>query len=407
LSVEASRSRILDKLAGNSSAVTTNGQVAITRDQSDTRRVNMEAALLYRSDPGIWTDLRPKAKEYNGMTLLDMARECLDAAGVRTRGMNRHDIAKFAVQGRFVIDSESEDYFAHSAGSTSDFPNILSNVAKKSLRTAYDAFASTYKPIGRQVTATDFKPKFSLQLSDIAALPLVNEDGEYNRTLPTESKESYSINTYGQIVAITRKVIINDDLGAFTRIPALLGQSAARMEADKVWALITANGNLSDGNAIFSVAHGNLRTGSGSTLTADNLVGAKTVFRNITAPKGTILNLVPKYLVVPAALEGVADQLMASLSIAAATYTSVVPNWIRSLEVIVEPRLDANSTTAWYLIADPRTIDGIEYCYLEGQEGIYTETRQGFEVDGVEVKARLDFGTAVVEYRGLQKNAGV
>jgi hypothetical protein len=37
---------------------------------------------------------------------------------------------------------------------------------------------------------------------------------------------------------------------------------------------------------------------------------------------------------------------------------------------------------------------------------VYFETRQGFEVDGIEMKARMDFAAAAIDYRGLQKNAG-
>jgi hypothetical protein len=84
----------------------------------------------------------------------------------------------------------------------------------------------------------------------------------------------------------------------------------------------------------------------------------------------------------------------------------VVPEWVRGLVPVVEPRLDAASEIAWYLIADPAQIDTIEYCYLEGQQGVYIETKQGFEIDGVEIKARMDFGAAAIDYRGLQKSAG-
>ena len=91
---------------------------------------------------------------------------------------------------------------------------------------------------------------------------------------------------------------------------------------------------------------------------------------------------------------------------AANQVTGVVPEWIQGLVPIVEPRLDAASTTAWYMVADPTQIDTIEYCFLEGQAGVYFETRQGFEVDGIEMKARMDFAAAAIDYRGLQKNAG-
>jgi hypothetical protein len=94
------------------------------------------------------------------------------------------------------------------------------------------------------------------------------------------------------------------------------------------------------------------------------------------------------------------------INIASATPGGVVPEWVRGLIPVVEPRLDAASATAWYLIADPAQVDTVEYCYLEGQQGVYIETKQGFEIDGVEIKARMDFGAAAIDYRGLQKSAG-
>ncbi len=75
--------------------------------------------------------------------------------------------------------------------------------------------------------------------------------------------------------------------------------------------------------------------------------------------------------------------------------------WCRS-----SSRVSTRQATAWYLIADPAQIDTVEYCYLEGQQGVYIETKQGFEIDGVEIKARMDFGAAALDYRGMQKNAG-
>lgn len=91
-----------------------------------------------------------------------------------------------------------------------------------------------------------------------------------------------------------------------------------------------------------------------------------------------------------------------------ATVANVVPASIRSLAVIAEPRLDpASGAVPWYLFASPSAIDTIEYAYLEGQDGVFIETRIGFDVDGVEIKARLDFGAKAIDWRGMHKNAGV
>ena len=100
-----------------------------------------------------------------------------------------------------------------------------------------------------------------------------------------------------------------------------------------------------------------------------------------------------------------AEQLIAQNLVPART-TDVVPQSIRSLAVIAEPRLDTVSTNGWYLAASPNQIDTIEYAYLEGQQGAYIETRNGFDVDGVEIKCRLDFGAKAIDWRGLYKNPG-
>jgi hypothetical protein len=76
---------------------------------------------------------------------------------------------------------------------------------------------------------------------------------------------------------------------------------------------------------------------------------------------------------------------------------------MRSLMPVVEPRLTGN---AWYLAADHNQVDTIEYCYLEGNQGVYIETREGFNIDGIEIKARHDFAAKAIDYRGLYKNAG-
>ncbi len=108
-------------------------------------------------------------------------------------------------------------------------------------------------------------------------------------------------------------------------------------------------------------------------------------------------------------------QLLAG-TIFPATATNVVPDYVRSLTPISEPRLSmgvsnaeigvnvSGSTTAWYLAAD--SVDTIIYATLDGQQGPRSDTRQGFDIDGVEVKCAHDFGVAAADYRGLFKNNG-
>jgi hypothetical protein len=369
----------------------------------------MTAGLLLRADPSLPKEQADKGRMYANMSLLRIAEECLEGAGIKTRGLSPDSIARMALRGPAGTFTSGERFGlelfdAGGMAGVSDFPSIVANVANKKLRQAYEAAPRTFTQFCTQVTANDFKPLNSIQLSDLAALPVLNENGEFHRSALSDSKETYSLATYGEIVALTRKVIINDDLQAFTRVPSLLGMAAARLESDTVWNLIINNGNMSDAVALFHANHNNLVTTN--ALAVAGMIAARAKMRLQKGPKNTILNLVPKYLIVSAAQEGTAYQIINPLNLAATATTADVPSFLRTMTPIVEPRLDAasNGTTTWYLVADPSQISTIEYAYLAGQQGVFIETRQGFDVDGVEIKARMDFGAAPVEYRGLQKN---
>ena len=388
--LDEARRVILDKVADASEQTRTFPHVSTPlggRDERVTRRDAVTNALLHRYSPTMFT-LSDPAREYRGMTLLELAREFLASSGVNVRGMSRDEIA------------------TRSLHSTSDFPEVLSAVTNKTLRQAYDIYPRTFVPFCRQVLATDFKAMNRVQIGEAPQLLKVSEGGEFKRGSITESKESYRIETYGRVVGITRQVLINDDLDAFTRIPAMYGTAIATLESDVVWAVITANAAMSDGVALFHAGHKNLAA-TGTALTVAAIAEGRTSMTKQTAlDKKTVLNIRPSYLVVPAALELAAEQLIAQNLMPTKT-GDVVPQSIRTLTPIAEPRLDTISAGTWYLIANPATIDTIEFAYLEGQQGAYIETRNGFDIDGVEIKCRLDFGAKAIDWRGLYKNPGV
>jgi hypothetical protein len=179
------------------------------------------------------------------------------------------------------------------------------------------------------------------------------------------------------------------------------------LESDVVWGIVTANPIMGDGVALFHGNHKNL-TATGTALDVASLGKARAAMARQTGLDGkTVLNIRPAFLVVPSSLELTAEQLIAQ-NLAPTKSADVVPTSIRSLGVIAEPRLDpASGAIPWYLFASPSAIDTIEYAYLEGQDGVFIETRNGFDVDGLEIKARLDFGAKAIDWRGMQKNPGI
>lgn len=380
------RNAVLDVLATEDEGTRTGTNVDTRgcQDETDTRRSAVETALMARYDPANHT-VTPEARQYMGLDLLSLAREVLRDSGESVRGLSSHALAERALHG------------------TGDFPIILGNVANTVLRAAYEAYPNTFQAFCRRTSATNFKAIHSAQLSEAPALEKVSENGEFKRGTLTEGKESYKLETFGKVIGITRQALINDELGAFTRIPAAFGVQAAILEGDIVWGLLTDNVVMSDGNALFHSSHSNL--GSALILSADNLSAGRHAMRLQKGSDGrTNLNLRPQFLMVPSALESKAEKILTATP--SDDETKNVPGSLKSLVPIVEPRLDAVSSTAWMLAASPSTIDTIEYAYLSGEEGIYTEQRNGFDVDGIEIKVRMDFGAGAIDYKGFYKNPG-
>jgi hypothetical protein len=398
--IEAARAAALEAIAARADATSISsrsGDASVGREAIENTRDALENAIMHRANPA--TKLTDAAREWRGMSLMEMGRSYHESVtGERLRGLGKMDLA-----GRLLgLDGLA----ARSGGamSTSDFPNILANVVSKRLRSAYDVAPQHWKRLSRQNNAPDFKTRAITQLSNMPNLKPIKEGGEYTHAALADSKESYALATYGRKVMITRQALINDDLGAFDRIPMLFGRAAAETEASLFWAIITANAAMGDGVAMFHATHKNLGTPGAIALASLNEGRAAMRKQKGLANKAADaepLNLTPAFIVVSPDKETEAQQFLATTLYP--TQNAQVNPFAGSLEPIVEARLSGNG---WYLFADPAMIDTIEYAYLEGEEGLYTESRIGFDVDGVEIKGRLDFAAKAIDYRGMFYNAG-
>lgn len=392
--IPQARKLVLDELArrGNE-AGEIRPHISMVRDERDSARAMVETALLHRHDPKTYK-LDDGAREYRGMTLMEIGRDLLERRGIRSRGLSKSEVAGA------MLGLETRG----GLHSTSDFPLILANVANKTLRSAYEAAPQTFKGFSRQTSNPDFKTIARTQLGDAPSLDKVNESGEFKRGTVGEAREQYALATYGKMVAVTRQTIINDDLGAFTRLPEMFGRAAADLESDTVWGILTGNLAMGDGVTLFHATHGNL-AGAGAVISVPTLGDARAGMRKQKGLNGRFINVMAKYLLVPAAIETTAEQFVTQTNIIYTKSSDYNP-FANKLQVVAEPRLDAASAISWYLAADPAQIDTIEYAYLEGQEGVYLESRVGFDVDGVELKARLDFAAKAIDWRGFWKNPG-
>ena len=399
--VSEASAALIDKVAEQQESTqpnTRNSQQTIVTGGQDlavltAKRSAMQNALLHRCDPKI--KLEDAGREFRGMRLVDMAREFVEMSGGNARGMTPQELARAA------LGCDRQAVRAAGMHSTSDFPLLLGSTVNRTLRDAYTNAPQTWRPLGRQTTVPDFRAVTRAALGDIAALEQVKEHGEYKYGTLSEDGAPIKVAKFGKIIAITWETIVNDDLGALTRIPAALGNAAAATESNVVWALLLGNPNFTDGTPFFDAAHGNV-AGSGGAINTTTLAAARAAMRKQKSKAGEFLNLSPEYLVVGPDKELEAFQFTSSVYVPA---KNADINDVRnaSLTVIVDARITGNQ---WYLYAAPGAVDTFEYAYLEGEQGVFTETREGFEVDGMEIKARLVFGAGWIDYRGAYKNPG-
>ena len=238
-------------------------------------------------------------------------------------------------------------------------------------------------------------------------LPL-SEHGEFQRTTKADVKpESYAVDSFAAVFGVSRKALVNDDMGIFADIGASLAQQAAEFENAQLAALLVSNPTMSDGNKLFSAAHGNLA----STPTAVGELGltdARLAMRLQVNQNGQPINVRPMYLLTAAAQETTAQKALASIYPTQTNYANVFEDFVR---LVIDPRLDLLGQTAgWYLFADTGTTPVLEDSYLSGAEGPRVFTRVGFaggsDVDGTEVLCQLDYGCGVIGWQGAYYNAG-
>lgn len=399
VSIADARKIILDKLAERDARGTGHSQISMPAgglDATVTRREAIAEAILHRAQPQAF-QMTDRAREYRGMRLIDVARDCLETAGVRTRGMTPNEIAYQATR-------------AAGMQGTSDFPLILAAVAGKRLRQAYAMTPRTFQQWARGTTATDFKPMYPTQIGSFPALKAVMEGAEFSYGSIAEGRESYQLATYGRIVALTRQAIINDDLRAFDRALGSAGQRAADLESAIVYNVLLANANLADGTALFHANHGNVGTAAviGETALSEaweKMTQQKDLGDGTGADKEYI-DARPRFILVPPGQRSIEARKMIAATTPAKA--SDVNAFTGSLTIVEEPRLfKTGGPQPWYLAADPNLVDTVEYAHLEGQTEPFIDQRAGFEVDGVEIKVRHDFAAKALDFRGLFYNAGV
>jgi phage major head subunit gpT-like protein len=220
----------------------------------------------------------------------------------------------------------------------------------------------------------------------------------------SDTGESITLATYARKLAITRQALINDDLGAFSDVFQAFGARAAAIVNALPYAILAANANLNDSVALFSTAttRGNLAS-SGAAISGDTLAAGSAAMFAQTAPGGTKLSIMPRFLLTGGAYMTQAQIVTGSMALPTAEMSAGVKNPFNTLVPIADANISGN---AWYLAADPMMAATVEVAFLDGQRTPTLTQEDTSPILGVDFTAFIDATAKALDFRGLYKNAG-
>lgn len=377
------------------------GMVVAGADNVDKVARGIEFALMERSGTKVDAEA-VKGNQFRGWSIIDCARELLEAGGTSTRGWNSEQIAKASIQGR-AISPGTANYV------TADFPAVTENVITKRVQDAYAEADVTWNQWCSTFEVPDFKQFTIPRISNVLSLPVVAENAAYTDLTQLDAKESATLVKRGGLMSFSWEAMVNDDHSMFSRTADRMGNSAARTVDEEVYALLVLNKGvgpvagpvMGDTNQLFDATnHDNAGT---AALDLAGIVATRTAIARQTDDNSILLGIRLRHILVPEELRDTADNLAGSEYL---PWTESSPgaqrvNTVRStFTVISTVRLtDVND---WYgLSAAGGTM---EVAFLNGNRSPMLERDQGWDTDAMHFKIRHPFIPYPVDWRGMYWN---
>ena len=386
-----------------------------TEDSTRHSGPNLEAALcmsagISEETVAAWYDEptmeAARKPELRGTGIHTLLYEVIRAAGGHVRpGRVDND----TIQAAFWANNHLIQ--AASGFSTLSLAGILGNIANKSMLAAYRAVNTTSQAFCATTDVNDFKQVTRYRMTASGIFQKVGPDGELKHATLEEESYTNQVDTYGRIIALTRQMIINDDLGAFLQIPRAIGRMSALALEEAVFTLLLANPN-----SFFSAQNSNYFDGADSALDIDSLTVGEQKFLDRTDSQGKPILITPAILMVPTSLKVTAEQLFKETQINQVPAnnkpkTAANPHAGKFRPVaspyLSLPAIPGSSTTAWYLFSEPSDVAVIEIAYLRGRRSPVIESGEtDFNTLGMQWRGYFDFGVSPQETRAGVKSKG-
>lgn len=288
---------------------------------------------------------------------------------------------------------------------TASFSYLLGTSMNKRLLKDYQAWPAEWQRFVVIAPIRDFRQQSRVRLGAFGSLSTVAEDTPYTSITLTDSAAVYVPTKRGNLVAVSRETIVNDDLMAIKQIPTKLAVSAAYTLAEFVYGFLSSNATIYDNNPLFTGGspHNNL---GNTALSSSAMQAGVTAMREQTNFAGKRLGLKPTFLIVPPELEWTAMVATRSAGLPGTNNNDINP-MLGYVTPIVSPQL--TDTRQWFFACDPRVVDTLEIGFVGGQVNpvLFIQDQPlfglNFTQDVISYKIRHEYGGAVLDWRGLYR----
>ena len=398
-SVESARAAIMDQLMKDHAPINARGSVDVVADENDKFRRAATDGLMMRSGLNV-RDAEEGAMELRGMSLRDLAIECLSRDGESAGALLRKSSDD-------LYTELTRQFYNPSAA----FPAIMDQTIRKSIVELYNHVPTTFQQFTTKGSLPDFKTTADHEyvIGGVGDFLMVPENGEIKADLPrTELLPQRKLETYAKQFSMTRQAFVNDDIGFLTRVPGLYATAAKKTIDKQVFKILFDNPAIFDGVALFHASHNNL-INSNVKPTQAAIQEAILQMQKQTDQFGDAIYMTPRILLVPVGYEFDLAVIFRSTQVTGSDHNDINPLYNYPLQIVQSPVLNAmagSGNCPWFLFADESSARGIQVDYLNGQE---TPTVRRMETPGTlgfTWDIWLDWGISVRDFRGIVKTAG-
>ena len=284
----------------------------------------------------------------------------------------------------------------HAAGTSTDYTNfIFKDTLDKQVMLKYEDAETPLLDIAKERPTKNFQEVTDFRFAMNGQYKVVGPGSEAPVAKFTDEGWTAKIQKYMLSAKITFEQMCNDDTSALDDIAEMLVTEATETQEQELAKALLA------GRSEFTIC-------PGAPLGIEGLAAAVKAWRGIKGPNGKRISRKPTNLLVPSALEFMADTIYSSTEVNESTNKAKGKSNIyhqKYLPIIsslldADAGLDGASDTDWFLLGDQRRCPILAAAFMEGYKTPQVRTFDLSKTYDVDIVAMFTFAAKIYDIRG-------